>query len=109
MGFKVGPALPRLVIYLCCYWGCFMCLMNVGERHDPEKNNDLCDTRFLTQNCRGLNNSLKRNKVFNNFKDKADIIFVQESHSTKATEVSWKKCGEERLFFLMERQHREAA
>ena len=68
-----------------------MCLVNVGERHDPEINNDLCDTRFLTQNCRGLNNLLKRNKVFNNFKNKADIIFVQESHSTKAIEASWKK------------------
>ena len=88
-----------------------MCLMNVGERHDPEKNNDLCDTRFLTQNCRGLNNSLKRNKVFNNFKDKArQILFLFKKAIVEwQQKVHGKKCGEERLFFLMERQHREAA
>ena len=67
-----------------------MCIINVGNRQKDSNAHGDIDTQFLTQNVRGLNNSLKRNKIFNNFKKKADIIFVQESHSTREVEDRWR-------------------
>ena len=61
-----------------------MCLLNAGE--EQQKINTTFDAKFYSQNVRGLNDEFKRRKVLNNFKDKADVIFIQESHTTKKTE-----------------------
>ena len=58
---------------------------------DTPRNQMQCafDVRFFSQNVRGINDAFKRKKVFNNFNDKADIIFVQESHSTRKVQATW--------------------
>ena len=58
---------------------------------DTPRNQVQCafDVRFFSQNVRGINDAFKRKKVFNNFNDKADIIFVQESHSTSKLQAKW--------------------
>ena len=72
-----------------------MCIDNVGfgqrqqTRGVPQSTDVTFDARFYSQNVRGLNIKLKRQKVFMNFENKADIIFVQESHSTKKIETEW--------------------
>ena len=65
-----------------------MCLTHVGDRQQS-CDSLVFDARFYTQNARGLNEKMKRKKVFNNFKDKADVIFVQESHSTSEKAGEW--------------------
>ena len=80
-------------------FGEFMCINNVGNGHKETMTTCGFDVKICTQNVRGLNNSLKRTKVFNRFKTKADVIFVQESHSTKIVERDWKsQWGGEILF-----------
>ena len=76
-----------------------MCINHVGNGQN--KNTSSCgfDIKFCTQNVRGLNNSLKRTKVFNRFKTKADVIFVQESHSTNKIENDWKNLWDGEIFF----------
>ena len=74
-------------------------LHNVGNGHKETMTTCGFDVKICTQNVRGLNNSLKRTKVFNRFKTKADVMFVQESHSTKIVERDWKsQWGGEILF-----------
>jgi len=51
----------------------------------------MADLTFLSLNVRGLrSDSRKRKKVFENLREKfGDVIFLQETHSTKQTEYSW--------------------
>ena len=91
----------RGTLSFACYFLCvllvgigIMCIDDIGDmQRSGEKilSQQQCvfDVKFLSQNVRGINDSLKRQKIFNNFKEKADIIFVQESHSTKKVEDSW--------------------
>ena len=45
---------------------------------------------FATYNVRGIGENMKRNKIFKYHRDKYhDIIFIQESHSTKKMEKIW--------------------
>ena len=71
-------------------WVGVMCRQQQGDNIRKRQEPCVFDIKFLSQNVRGLNDSFKRKKVFNNFKDKADIVFVQESHSTLNTEKIWK-------------------
>ena len=42
------------------------------------------DLKFLSLNVRGINNFIKRQKLFTWFKkSKADIIFIQETYSSE--------------------------
>ena len=48
----------------------------------------------VTYNTKGLQNKIKRNKVFNYIHDKIHdngIVFLQETHSTAECEAKWKK------------------
>ena len=65
-----------------------MCLTHAGDRQQS-CDTSVFDARFYAQNARGLNDKMKRKKVSNNFKDKVDAIFVQESHSTKEKASEW--------------------
>ena len=48
------------------------------------------DLKFLSFNVRGINNFIKRQKLFTWFKkSKADIIFIQETYSSEENE---KQC-----------------
>ena len=63
--------------------------------------------KILGQNVRGLNEKEKRTSIFNFTKSKADIVFLQETHSTKLTEKKWEdewggKC-------IYSHRHQEAA
>ncbi len=47
--------------------------------------------KAFSYNCNGLNDAMKRRQVFRFLKHKkADVILIQESHSTKALENIWK-------------------
>ena len=58
--------------------------------------------KLVSLNVRGLSNFRKRRAIFTWCrKQKADLIFLQETHSTKESEYKWKKNGVPRLFSLM--------
>ena len=46
--------------------------------------------KILGQNVRGLNEKEKRTSIFNFTKSKADIVFLQETHSTELIEKKWE-------------------
>ena len=51
-----------------------------------------CSLKLLSLNVRGLSNFQKRRVIYTWCrKQKADIIFLQEMHSTETTENQWKK------------------
>ena len=56
--------------------------------------------KLVSLNVRGLSNFRKRRAIFTWCrKQKADLIFLQETHSTKAGEYKWKKeWGSEIIF-----------
>jgi len=65
------------------------------------KQNSKPDTiRLLSFNGRGLSNFKKRRAIFSWCrKQKADLIFLQETHSSKEREAQWKiEWGAEILF-----------
>ena len=74
-----------------------MCRINVGD--EQQKTSTSFDAKFYSQNVRGLNDEFKRRKVLNNFKDKADIIFVQESHTTKKSENEYEAMWAGKIHF----------
>ena len=45
------------------------------------------DLKFLSLNVRGINNFIKRQKLFT--WSKADIIFIQETYSSEENEKQW--------------------
>jgi len=48
--------------------------------------------KLLSFNVRGLSNFKKRRAIFSWCrKQKADLIFLQETHSSKERETQWKK------------------
>ena len=48
--------------------------------------------KLVSLNVRGLSNFRKRRAIFTWFrKRKADVIFLQETHSTKSGECEWEK------------------
>ena len=51
---------------------------------------DNCKFALISQNVRGLREKMKRNIIFEQMKEKADIIFLQETHSTPDQEERWK-------------------
>ena len=47
--------------------------------------------KVSTANVNGLNNLSKRTKIYNLLKtNKLDLALLQETHSTKITEIQWK-------------------
>ena len=53
--------------------------------------------KLVSLNVRGLSNFRKRRAIFTWCrKQKADLIFLQETHSTKAGEYN-KKCGKKKI------------
>jgi mannosylglycoprotein endo-beta-mannosidase len=53
---------------------------------------DNCNFNFATLNVRGLaSNKIKRLSTFDYMKNKGDICFLQETHSTKDTEKQWRQ------------------
>ena len=47
--------------------------------------------RLNTFNCRGLQDGFNRKKVFNFLREsKYDIIFLQETYSSKSDEMLWR-------------------
>ena len=54
----------------------------------------------MSLNARGLRNTFKRKSVLAWIKNqKADIIFLQETHSTENCEALWKKEWKGKIFF----------
>ena len=50
------------------------------------------DCNFVSLNVKGIREEAKRQKIFEWFTDKrADIIFLQETFSTRDIEERWKK------------------
>ena len=48
--------------------------------------------KFISLNVRGISNFRKRRTIFTWCrKQKADVIFLQETHSTKDNELLWKR------------------
>ena len=45
--------------------------------------------RTISQNVRGLNDQMKRKVVFERMKDKAEVMFLQETYSTNNVERYW--------------------
>ena len=58
--------------------------------------------KLLSLNVRGLSNFKKRRAIFSWCrKQKADLVFLQETHSCKEREAQWKKEWGAEIFFLM--------
>ena len=56
--------------------------------------------KLHTFNCRGLQDFFKRKKVFHYLKSLGtDVLFLQETHSDKSNESSWKSQWGEIAFF----------
>ena len=58
--------------------------------------------KIASINVRGLNNSVKRRKLFNYLQDPEhnyDIVFIQETHSTKGNEKLWKNQWGGRIYY----------
>ena len=56
-----------------------------------------------SQNVRGLSNSMKRKRLFSWLQQtKADVLFLQETHSTPDSEDEWKKDWGGISYFHME-------
>ena len=55
----------------------------------------------VSLNLRGLQNTNKRNKIFQYFKiKKYDVILLQETYSTREAKINGKGMGIPRLFLL---------
>ena len=62
----------------------------------------LADLRVGCYNCNGMGGKHKRDQVLNWLKTKIEnIIFIQETHSTKETEADWKKTWGMQLVLIM--------
>ena len=51
------------------------------------------DINFISNNVKGIQNSLKRLKIFNYLKENIsynDVLFHQETHSSSKYEIKWK-------------------
>lgn len=58
--------------------------------------------KLVSLNVRGLRNFRNHRAIFTwGRKQKADLIFLQETHSTKADEFKWKKEWGFEIIFLM--------
>ena len=68
-----------------------------GNRETGNREN--CDFAVVTQNCRGLRDTLKRKTVFEYLKGKAEICFLQETHSTNDIEKDWKSECDGEVFY----------
>ena len=51
----------------------------------------MLDLKMLSQNARGLRKVKKRKKVFNVLAKKAQIVFLQETHSKQSDEKQWSR------------------
>ena len=63
---------------------------------------DTITFNFLCNNVKGLQTSKKRLNLFNYFKSKMfpnNIIFLQETHSTKGNKIKWKDAFDSDLYF----------
>ena len=50
------------------------------------------NVRLATFNCRGIQDHVKRRKIFHYLRSiNSDIIFLQETHSSKSDEQFWKQ------------------
>ena len=61
------------------------------------------DINFISNNVKGIQNSLKRLKIFNSLKEKAScngILFLQETHSSSKDKIRRKDEFKLELFFL---------
>ena len=48
------------------------------------------DFKLVAQNVRGLNDKEKRNTIFNFMRSKGSVSFLQETHSNRLIEQSWR-------------------
>ena len=56
--------------------------------------------KLITFNCRGIQDYVKRRKLFHYLRFiESDIIFLQETHSSKTDELSWKQQWGEKAWF----------
>ena len=46
--------------------------------------------QLISLNTRGLRDALKRKTVFNYYRERANLICLQETHSTAQDEVIWQ-------------------
>lgn len=58
----------------------------------PNTKTNGCEIRFTSLNCKGLNNPIKRSKIFHHLKHLgAHIIFLQETHLKSSDHLKLKK------------------
>ena len=58
------------------------------------------DLKLLTFNCRGLQDFVKRRKIFHYIRSlEVGVAFLQETHSSKSDELSWKQQWGEKIWF----------
>ena len=61
----------------------------------------------MSNSVNGLNVSKKRIKMFEYFREKIannGILFLQETHSSRDTDINWREDFKGEFFFQMERQ-----
>lgn len=58
------------------------------------------EVKLMSSNVNGLGNPIKRSKVMTKFKkEKADIIFMQETHLSKQEQEKLKKFGFKNTYY----------
>ena len=75
---------------------------NTGKQSGWSGGVEHCDFRLSSLNVRGVaTNKVKRLSAFEQLKKNGDIGFMQETHSTKETEATWKNNTVVNVIFLM--------
>ena len=108
-GYKVSLFLYFLrlsqEVQICKF--CFSTFNNTESlgkcvRRMTNLNSEPCSLKLLSLNVRGLGNFRKRTAIDTWCrKQKADLIFLQETHSTKTSESPWKKEWGSQIFFFL--------
>ena len=64
------------------------------------------DLKLITFNCRGLQDHMKRRKLFHYIRSlDSDIVFLQETHSSQKDEILWKQQWGEKAWFASHRSN----
>ena len=103
LGTTVSTLFENIRRILFCYLSVFgishgaLTFLNKNSSFYMQATNELT---FLSLNVRGLSNNRKRAAVFAWCKRQgADVLFLQETHSTKSSEKTWEKCWGNTIYF----------
>ena len=76
--------------------------LSKSPQKSASKNKDIggiMDLKFSAQNVRGFGNESKRKSIFLRIKERGDILFFQETHTTLKNETDYRKSSSDTFIF----------